>query len=56
VIGTVQNSQLSIHTRFANNANGHIRQICTYSCQFASGPFLTKSKDANHHESRIVQH
>jgi len=25
---TVQNSQFSIHIRFANNANGHIRQIC----------------------------
>jgi len=26
---TVQNSQFSIHIRFANNANGHIRWICT---------------------------
>jgi len=26
---TVQNSQFSIHTRFANNVNGHIRRICT---------------------------
>jgi len=25
----IQNSQFSIHIRFANNANGHIRQICT---------------------------
>jgi len=54
---TVQNSQFSIRIRFANNANGRIRRICTrrYSCQFASeADFLTKSKDANHHKSRIV--
>jgi len=26
---TVQNLQFSIHIRFANNANRHIRRICT---------------------------
>jgi len=56
---TVQNTQFSIHVRFANNANGYIRRICTRrlicSYQFASGVvFLTKSNNANHHESRIV--
>jgi len=33
---TVQNSQFSIHIRFANNANGHIRWICTRRLIFVS--------------------
>jgi len=52
---TVQNSQFPIHIRFANNTNGHIRRICTHRLIFVSirwrSSFLTKSKDANHHES-----
>jgi len=33
---TVQNSQFSIHIRFANNANGHNRRICTRHLIFVS--------------------
>jgi len=33
---TVQNSQFSIHIRFANNANGHVRRICTRRLIFVS--------------------
>jgi len=32
----IQNSQFSIHIRFANNANGHIRRICTCRLIFVS--------------------
>jgi len=47
-----------IHIRFTNNANGHIRRICSSFnirvnwCQFVSDFF--DKKDANHHVSRIV--
>jgi len=55
---TVQNSQFSIHIRFANNANRHIRRICIRRLIFVSihwrSSFLTKSKNANYHESCIV--
>jgi len=33
---TVQNSQFSIHIRFANNANGHVCRICTRRLIFVS--------------------
>jgi len=33
---TVKNSQFSIYIKFANNANGHIRRICTRRLIFVS--------------------
>jgi len=53
----VQNSQFSIHIIFSN---GHMRRICTFASfnirvnLLAGRFFLTKSKNANDHESRIV--
>jgi len=47
---TVQNSQFFIHIRFANR---HIRR---FNIRVNSLFFFTKSKDTNHHKSRIVWH
>jgi len=48
-----------IHIRLANNANGHIRRICTRRLIFVSIDvnslaIFFDEKDANHHKSRIV--